>query len=71
MSPPLVQPGQFRRVWAMPTMLAVVTVVGLSSALLGEDLAWKALAWALLTVPVVIAAWLSLRPSSSPQSGNA
>ena len=49
----------------MPTLLAVLTVVGLLSALLGEHLAWKALAWALLTVPVAIAAWLSWRPRSS------
>ena len=64
--------GHFRRVWAIPTALAVLTVVGLLSALLGEQVMWKAFAWALLTVPVVTCYWLWWRPRrprpSSPRS---
>jgi xanthosine utilization system XapX-like protein len=62
MSPAPVHPGHFRRVWAIPTVLAVLTVVGLLSALLGEQLVWKAFAWALLTVPVATSCWFWWRP---------
>lgn len=44
-----------RRVWAMPGLLAVLTVAGLLSALLGEPMAWKVLAWTLLAMPLLVA----------------
>ena len=48
-----------RKVWTVPVLLAVLIVVGLFSALLGERLAWKVLAWALLAVPVAVALWFT------------
>jgi membrane protein implicated in regulation of membrane protease activity len=44
-----------RSVWTIPTLLAALTVAGLLSALLGEPMAWKALAWALLAIPLLVA----------------
>jgi hypothetical protein len=52
--------GGFVRVFGMPTLLALVSAVGLISALLGDDL-WDALSWLALGAPVAIilrhAAW--------------
>ncbi|MBE1161711.1 hypothetical protein [Dyella acidiphila] len=49
------------RIWGVPTILAVLTVWGLLSALLGDRLLWKVIAWIALLIPVVVAAWCSLR----------
>lgn len=48
-----------RRVWTVPVVLAVLTMGGLLSALLGEHLVWKAISWLALAVPVVVGAWMS------------
>jgi hypothetical protein len=61
-SPAPVAPDHFQRVWAIPTVLAVITVLGLLSALLGEHWVWKACAWTLLTVPVATSCWFWWRP---------
>lgn len=44
-----------RRVWTIPGLLAALTLAGLLSALLGEPMAWKMLAWALLAIPLLVA----------------
>ncbi|OOG48715.1 hypothetical protein [Rhodanobacter sp. C01] len=49
--------SHFRKIWSMPLLLAVLSLVGLLSALLGEQLAWKALAWITLAVPIVVGLW--------------
>ncbi|MGC1547797.1 MAG: hypothetical protein WA777_04650 [Rhodanobacter sp.] len=50
-------------IWAAPTALAVLSVFGLLSALLGEHMVWKALAWVALGIPVVTSSWFAwLRP---------
>ncbi|WP_430390150.1 hypothetical protein [Dyella sp. 20L07] len=54
----------FRKVWSIPILLAVLSLIGLLSALLGEHLVWKALAWAALTVPIVVGLWYACRPRS-------
>jgi hypothetical protein len=51
----------FWRVWAAPVGLAVVTVFGLLSALLGDVWIWKGLAWVSLLIPVVTAGWFARR----------
>jgi hypothetical protein len=45
-----------RRVWAGPLALAAATLVGLLSALLGDDV-WDALSWLALAAPVVLIVW--------------
>ena len=45
-----------RRIWEVPLLLAVLSVAGLVSALVGDDL-WDALSWVTLAVPLVVAAW--------------
>ena len=45
-----------RRIWEVPLLLAVLTVAGLVSALVGDDL-WDALSWVTLAAPLVVAAW--------------
>jgi hypothetical protein len=51
-------------VWRWPIVLAVVTALGLLSALLG-DAAWDALSWFALGTPVVVAAWFAWRPAAN------
>lgn len=48
-----------RKVWAVPILLVLLTLVGLLSALLGEREGWKVLAWALLAVPVLVGVWFA------------
>jgi hypothetical protein len=52
---------QHGRVWSIPLALAIVTIAGLLSALLGDQLMWKEIAWLCLIAPVVTAAWCALR----------
>lgn len=46
----------FRQVFAVPTMLAAITAVGLLSALL-EDGAWDVLSWLAMAIPLATVAW--------------
>jgi hypothetical protein len=45
-----------RRVFGIPLLLAMATVVGLLAALLGEG-HWSAVSWLLLSLPIAVAAW--------------
>ncbi|MDB5821125.1 MAG: hypothetical protein JWQ11_4765 [Rhizobacter sp.] len=49
------------RVWTWPIVLAVLTVAGLASALIGDGW-WDGASWAALGVPVAVALWFSSRP---------
>jgi uncharacterized membrane protein YagU involved in acid resistance len=53
-------PSSFRKVWGAPLLLAVLTVFGLLSALLGTGI-WHWLAWIAIGIPLVVLAWY-LRP---------
>lgn len=56
-------PFPFRRVYGVPAILAVVTFLGLLSALLGDGI-WDAVSWYVLTIPLGVIAWkygLSMR----------
>lgn len=55
----MITSAQRRKVWMIPSMLAMFTLAGLLSALLGERVAWKALAWTMLAVPLVVALWFA------------
>jgi len=46
-----------RHTWTIPLLLAVITMLGLLSALLGEQLCWKVVAWVALMVPVATSIW--------------
>lgn len=47
-------------IWFAPVALAVLTVAGLLSALLGDGI-WDALSWAALGAPVAACLWFGLR----------
>ena len=48
------------KLWAAPVLLAVLTIVGLLSALLGDG-RWNALSAIALGTPVAVGAWFGLR----------
>lgn len=45
----------------MPVLLAIISAVGLMSALLGDGV-WDALSWATLATPIVVIGWSLTRP---------
>jgi len=50
----------FRRVWAAPAAIAVLSLVGLVAALLGDGVNdW--ISWIGLTFPLVVIVWARLR----------
>lgn len=46
-------------VFRWPLWLGCLTVIGLASALFGDD-GWDALSWAALAIPVAVIAWKAL-----------
>ena len=48
------------QIWAMPLLLAVLTVIGLVAALLGDGV-WDLVSAVTLGAPVAAAAWYGLR----------
>lgn len=73
-APTLRPPG--RTVWQvfwMPMLLALISLFGLLSALLGDGL-FDALSWLALSVPIAVALWywrpglLRRRPGSDPHA---
>ncbi|MEH6433882.1 hypothetical protein [Massilia sp. DD77] len=48
------------QIWGAPLLLAVLTIVGLTSALLGDDI-WDVVSALALGAPVVVGTWFSLR----------
>ena len=49
----MAEPGYIRRVFGAPLIIAAITVVGLSAALLGGA-RWQALSWIALAAPLVV-----------------
>ena len=47
--------------WRWPLLMAVLTVVGLGSALLGEGGAWWGLSWVALSIPLAVIAFCVVR----------
>lgn len=45
-----------RRVFGVPLLLAIASIVGLVSALLDDGI-WDALSWVTLALPILVAAW--------------
>lgn len=53
-------PSTFRRVFAIPAVIALVSLIGLIAALLGDGLNdW--ISWIGLAVPLVVLLWARLR----------
>ncbi|MDR5172078.1 hypothetical protein IHQ56_09635 [Methylobacillus flagellatus] len=52
---------RFTDIWGWPILLAVLTTLGLLSALLGVGI-WHWLAWASLAVPIIVIWHYWLRP---------
>ncbi|HEV8391498.1 MAG TPA: hypothetical protein VGQ35_16725 [Dongiaceae bacterium] len=52
-----------RQVFAAPLAIAVLSGVGLTSALLGDDI-WDVLSWLALAVPVAVILWYWPRRSA-------
>lgn len=52
--------GPFMKLWGMPILLGILTLVGLLSALFGDGI-WDALSAVTLGIPVLVGAWFSLR----------
>jgi hypothetical protein len=48
-------------VWRWPLLMAVLTLVGLVSALLGEGGVWWGLSWATLARPLAVMAFCVVR----------
>lgn len=57
-----------RRPWRWPSAIAVLTLLGLLSALLGEGGVWSALSWVALSVPLLVAAVAGRRAVSRRRS---
>jgi hypothetical protein len=53
----------FLRMWGAPILLAILTVIGLLSALLGDGV-WDTLSAVTLGVPVLCCVWYGLRRKS-------
>ena len=49
-----------RQIWAMPLLLAVLTVIGLVAALFGDGV-WDLVSSVTLGAPVAVGAWFALR----------
>jgi hypothetical protein len=54
------RPAGYSGVFAWPIGLAILGVIGLASALIGDG-AWDALSWAALAAPIPIIIWHVIR----------
>jgi hypothetical protein len=52
----------FMALWGIPILLAILTALGLASALVGDGV-WDDLSALALGAPVAVGAWCALRPS--------
>ena len=52
--------NSIRQVFAWPLVLAIASLIGLLSALIG-DAAWDGISWAMLGAPVLVMAWYGFR----------
>ena len=53
----------FLSLFGAPLALAVLTLVGLTAALLGGE-PWRPVSWVALTIPLVVLGWRIVRPRS-------
>jgi hypothetical protein len=53
--------SELRKIWAIPCLLATLTLVGLLSALLGTG-GWHVLAWIALSMPIFVVTAIVANP---------
>lgn len=51
-------------IFFLPTVIGVLSLVGLIAALVGDGL-WDAVSWASLGIPVIVTVWMIWGPRSS------
>lgn len=56
------------QIWGAPIVLAILTTVGLISALLGDGV-WDALSAVTLGIPCLVGAWYCLRRAPKARKG--
>ena len=56
------------RIWGAPAALALLTVVGLLSALFADGAA-DVVSWIALATPVAVVAWCAARPGAARRAG--
>ncbi len=54
----------FKQIWFAPILLALLTVFGLLSALLGNGF-WYSLSWSALLIPLVVIVWFWIRSKTA------
>lgn len=54
--------SDFWHVFAAPTLMAVLSLVGLVAALVGDG-AWDGVSWLTLGIPVAVMGWYMVRPA--------
>ncbi|MCP3391398.1 hypothetical protein NLM27_21665 [Bradyrhizobium sp. CCGB12] len=54
--------------WAIPALLALVTLLGLLAALIGEGGIWWALSWGMLIVPGALSLYYLARGLMPPRA---
>jgi len=52
---------QFKKVWSIPLLLAVGTLFGFLTALLGNGY-WYCLSWLSMAIPLIVVCWKMLQP---------
>jgi len=57
-----------RQIWGAPIVLAILTTIGLISALLGDGI-WDALSAVTLGIPCLVGAWYCLRRRPAAREG--
>lgn len=55
------------QIWTIPVIIAVLTVFGLLSALMGTGI-WYALSWITLCIPLGIMSWHVFRNAEKPSA---
>ncbi|PMD90779.1 hypothetical protein BWI97_22665 [Siphonobacter sp. BAB-5405] len=59
--------NRFWHIWTIPLLLAIISLGGLISALVGNNL-WDALSWLTLSVPLLVIARFWLKPQGSKKA---
>lgn len=68
MSRPILTKSPLRKIYTLPTVIAVVSGVGLIFALLGDGV-WDVMSWLAVGLPLGVAAWVWSRTIERPRSG--
>jgi hypothetical protein len=50
----------FLKIWGVPVLMAILSMVGLLSALIGDG-PWDGLSWIALGIPVIVICWFFAR----------